>query len=139
MASTVVATRPWVIHPLHAAFLGGVFPFYLATLLADYAYWSTYQIQWANFAAWLLVGAMVLTTLALLGGVVGLVRGSRRFAYVIVLAITWVLGFVNSLHHARDAWAVMPGGLVMSVILTLLALVATVLGLCCLRNAGGVR
>jgi uncharacterized membrane protein len=138
MASTVVVTRPWVIHPFHAAVLGGVFPLFLGALLADYAYWSSYEIQWANFAAWLLIGAMVMTTLALLCGVVGLIRGSRRMIYVVVLAVTWVLGFMNCLYHARDAWAVMPSGLVMSVVLTLLALVATVLGLCSLRQ-GGVR
>lgn len=138
MASAVVATRPWVIHPFHAAVLGGVFPLFLGALLADYAYWTTYEIQWANFAAWLLVGAMVMTTLALLCGVIGLIRGSRRMIYVVVLAVTWVLGFMNCLYHARDAWAVMPAGLVMSVVLTLLALLATVLGLCSLRQ-GGVR
>jgi len=118
--------------------LGGVLPLFLATLLADYAYWSSHEIQWSNFAAWLLVGAMVMTTLALLAGVIGLARHRHGLAYVVVLAVIWVLGFFNSLHHARDAWAVMPGGLVMTVIGTLLALVATWIGLSTLR-VGGVR
>jgi len=133
VASTAVVTRHWVIHPFHAAVLGGVLPLFLGALLADYAYWSSYEIQWSNFASWLLVGAMVMTTLALLCGLVGLVRGSRSGLYVVVLAVTWVVGFINSLHHARDAWAIMPGALVWSVIVTVLALVATWIGFSSVR------
>jgi uncharacterized membrane protein len=40
----------------------------------------------------------------------------------------WVLGFVNALVHAKDAWATMPEGLYLSVITTLLALVAAWIG-----------
>lgn len=138
MSAAVVTSRPWGIHPVHAAVLGGVPPLFLGTLLADYAYWSTYEVQWSNFAAWLLVGAMVMTTLALLCAVVGLVRGSRRVFYTLLLLATWVLGFINSLHHARDAWAIMPGAMVMSVVLAVLALLATWLGFASLR-VGGVR
>ncbi|OEY99558.1 MULTISPECIES: DUF2231 domain-containing protein [Stenotrophomonas] len=138
MASTAVVTRHWVIHPFHAAVLGGVLPLFLGASLADYAYWNTYEIQWSNFASWLLVGAMVMTTLALLLGLFGRLRGSRNGFYVIVLAATWIVGFLNSLHHARDAWAIMPGALVWSVIVTLLALVATWLGFASVRvRVGG--
>lgn len=122
MASTAVVTRHWVIHPFHAAVLGGVLPLFFGALLADYAYWNTYEIQWSNFASWLLVGAMVMTTLALLFGLVGRMRGSRNGLYVIVLAVTWIVGFLNSLQHARDAWAIMPAALMWSVVVTVLAL-----------------
>lgn len=138
MASSPFLHPVRAIHPVHAAVLGGVLPLFLGTLLADYAYWSSHEIQWSNFAAWLLIGAMVMATLALLCGVVGLARHRQGLAYVVVLAVTWVLGFFNSLHHARDAWAVMPAGLVMSLVGTLLALVATWIGLSTLR-VGGVR
>jgi len=138
VASTAVLARDRVIHPFHAAVLGGVFPLFLGTLLADYAYWSSHEIQWSNFASWLLVGAMVMTTLALVCGIVGLARGSRALVYVLVLAFIWGMGFINSLHHARDAWAIMPAALIMSVVLAVLALVATWLGFARLRT-GGVR
>lgn len=138
MSTTAVVTRHWVIHPFHAAVLGGVLPLFLSALLADYAYWNTYEIQWSNFASWLLVGAMVMTTLALLCGLIGLVRGSRNGFYVIVLAVTWIVGFINSLHHARDAWAIMPAALLWSVIVTVLALIATWLGFSSVRvRVGG--
>jgi len=139
VASTAVVTRHWVIHPFHAAVLGGVLPLFLGALLADYAYWNTYEIQWSNFASWLLVGAMVMTTLALLCGLVGRMRGSRNGLYLIVLAVTWIVGFLNSLQHARDAWAIMPAALMWSVIVTVLALIATWIGFASVRvRVGGV-
>lgn len=138
MNSTALLARPWALHPFHAAVLGGVLPLFLGALLADYAYWSSYEIQWSNFAAWLLVGAMVITTLALLCALVGLARGSRARAYTALLVLTWVVGFFNSLHHARDAWAIMPGALVLSANVTVLALLATWVGFARLR-VGGAR
>lgn len=136
--STVVTTRSWAIHPFHAAVLGGVLPLFLGALLADYAYWRTYEIQWANFAAWLLVGAMVITSVALLCALIGSFSRPRRLGYLLMLVLTWVAGFINALHHARDAWAIMPGALVLSVLVTVLALLATWLGFSSLR-AGVVR
>lgn len=138
MNSTALPARLRAIHPFHAAVLGGVLPLFLGALLADYAYWSSYEIQWSNFAAWLLVGAMVMTTLALLCAVVGLVRGRRAGVYTAVLAATWGVGFFNCLQHARDAWAIMPMALVLSVIVTVLALLATWIGFSSLR-VGGAR
>lgn len=138
MASTAVPARPRAIHPFHAAVLGGVLPLFLGALLADYAYWSSHEIQWSNFAAWLLIGAMVLASLALVCAIIGIVRRSGQFVYLVVLAATWVVGFFDALHHARDAWAIMPTALVLSGIVTVLALIATWMGFSSLR-AGGAR
>ncbi|WP_237713692.1 hypothetical protein, partial [Xanthomonas phaseoli] len=84
------------------------------------------------------VGAMVLTTIALVCAIVALVRGSRNLIYIIALIAAWVVGFFDALHHARDAWAVMPAALALSAIATLFALVATWAGLSGLR-VGGAR
>ena len=116
--------HPRVSHPFHAAVLAGAFPLFLGALLTDYAYWSTHQIEWSNFASWLLVGAMVMASIALLCEVVALFRGGRAWIRVLVVAATWVVGFFDALHHGRDAWAIMPGALWYSVIVSILALVA---------------
>lgn len=139
MSSTpfLAVRRP--LHPVHAAALGGVFPLFLCVLLSDYAFYTTYEIQWANFASWLLVAAMVVTTLALVAALIGQARGSRRLVYTVLLAVIWVVGFINNLQHARDNFAVMPAGLWLSVVLAILALVATVIGFASLRTAGDVR
>ena len=120
------------IHPLHAILLGGTLPAFLGALLTDVAYCSSYEIQWKNFASWLIVGGLVFCGLALLASLVGLIgrtpRRGRRGVYVILLLATFVLGVLNALVHAADAWASMPTGLVLSAIVAVLAAAASVLG-----------
>lgn len=130
--------RPWVpLHPLHAVLLAGSLPLFLGVLLSDFAYNSTYEIQWKNFASWLLVGALVYCGFALLWGVIDMLRADRRgqraIPYLIVLLATWVIGFVDALVHAKDAWASMPTALILSIIVAVLAFVATWLGFSTLR------
>ena len=124
--------------PLHSTLLAGTVPLFLGALLSDIAYGQTYQIQWANFASWLIAGALVFCGFALLFALVNLVRAEhkagRPAAYFLLLLITWVLGLVNAFQHAKDAYAMMPVGLVLSVIVTALALVATWIGLTNLRS-----
>lgn len=141
MVTTVDRAHPGAIHPFHAVMLAGSLPLFLGALLADYAYWSSYEIQWGNFASWLIAGALVFGAVALVCAVVDLFRAGRdgrSVVYALVLAATWVLGFFNALYHARDAWAIMPTALVLSVIVALLACVATWLGFSNLY-AGGAR
>ena len=133
--STYYATRPG---PLHALLLAGSVPLFLGALLSDVAYGQTYQIQWANFASWLIAGALVFSGFALLFALVNLLRARRKSGrpatYFLLLLAAWVLGLINAFQHAKDAYAMMPAGLVLSVIVTLLALVAAWIGLSDLRS-----
>ncbi|GLO57927.1 membrane protein [Pseudomonas putida] len=126
--------------PLHAMLLAGSVPLFLGALLSDIAYFNSYQIQWSNFAAWLIAGGLVFCGLALLFALVNLIRaerkGGRATLYFVLLLATWVLGLVNAFEHAKDAWAVMPSGLVLSVIVTALATAAAWTGLSNLRSGG---
>lgn len=117
------------IHPVHAVLLASSLPLFLGALLSDWAYAKSFQVQWTNFGSWLIVGALIFTGSALLWAVIDALRadasgGHRKWVYVGLLAATLVLGFINALIHAKDAWAVMPEGMVMSVIVFLLALAA---------------
>lgn len=120
------------IHPLHAVFVSGALAFFFGALLNDVVYAKTYEIQWSNFASWLIVGGLVFAGIALVFSLVDLARAHRRVpgigVYFLLLLATWVAGFFNALMHARDAWAMMPGGLVLSVITTLLACLTTWVG-----------
>jgi uncharacterized membrane protein len=120
--------------------LAGTVPLFLGAMLSDIAYFKTYEVQWSNFAAWLIAGGLVFCGLALLFAVVNLIRARHRkgrpLAYFILLLATWLLGFINALEHAKDAWATMPLGLVLSVIVTVLACAATWIGLSNLRDGG---
>jgi uncharacterized membrane protein len=121
------------IHPLHAMLLAGTGPLFLGGLLSDLAYGSTAEVQWSNFAAWLIAGAMVFTGFALLWTMIVLLRrrswrGGPALSFVL-LAAAFVLGLIDSFVHARDAWAIMPAAPVLSAIVTLAAIIATWLGL----------
>ncbi|CEA04419.1 membrane protein [Pseudomonas saudimassiliensis] len=141
MATADHRTYLYAPHPLHAILLASPVPLFLGALLSDWAYSSSYQIQWNNFASWLIAGALVFTGLAILCGLISLLRFGRRRAAVIsllLLVVTWILGFINALIHAKDAWASMPGGLVLSVVVFVLICVATWFGLMRERVGGGV-
>lgn len=120
------------LHPFHGVLLAATIPLFLGSLLSDFAYTSSYQIQWSNFASWLIVGGLIFGGGALLWAIVSLLFGSRRgdFSglYVVLLAITWVLGFFNSLIHAKDAWATMPTGLILSAFVVVFACASTWIG-----------
>jgi uncharacterized membrane protein len=120
------------LHPLHAILLAGTVPLFLGVLLSDIAYASSYEIQWKNFASWLIVGGLVFGGFALLWALVGLFRADRRgwrsALYFLLLLVAWVLGFINELVHAMDVWASMPEGLILSAIVAALAIAATGLG-----------
>ena len=129
-----------VPNPVHATLLAGTVPLFLGGLLSDVAYFRTYEVQWSNFSSWLIAGGLLFCGLAILFALVNLARAhqkkGRPVVYLALLVVTWVLGFINALEHAKDAWATMPLGLVLSVIVTLLACAATWIGMTNLRAGG---
>lgn len=138
MTPTDFEMRRTPLQPLQAVLLGGMQVLFVAALLADYAYSQSYEVQWANFAAWLNAGALVFCGLSLLWALIDLLRASRRgtrgWAFAGLLLATFGTGFIGALLHSRDAWAMMPGGLVASVIAALLALAATWAGFSAVRT-----
>lgn len=116
------------LHLRHDVACAACVPLFAGTLMSDIAYANTYEIQWANFASWLLAGGLLLAGLALLLALVGLYRAGWRGAglviYTVLLAALLVVGFINALVHAHDAWGSMPTGLVLTVAVFLLACVA---------------
>ena len=139
MAETAERLAVRGIHPVHAVLLASILPLFLGALLSDWAYSSSYQIQWTNFASWLIAGALVFGGLALVWAVIELLRSDaverrKGLLYVLVLLAAWILGFVNALVHAKDAWAAMPTGFILSVIVFILAFAAVWLGFSTLRR-----
>ena len=126
------------IHPAHAMLLAFPLPMFLAAWFSDLAYTSSYHVQWVNFASWLIVGGLVGGGFALLWIAIELVRDRttrlpRQLVYAGVMLAMFVLGFINALEHAKDAWATMPAGVWLSFIVTVLALVASWIGFSGLR------
>ncbi len=127
--------------PLHAILLAGTVPLFLGALLSDITYYQTYQIQWSNFASWLIAGGLVFCGLAVLFALVNLIRADRKagrpVVYLVLLVVTWALGLVNAFEHAKDAFASMPSGLILSALTTVLIAVTAWLGLTSIRSGEG--
>src|SRR5690606_30841021 len=91
---------PGTLHPLHAVFLAGALPLFAGALLSDIAYARSYEIQWNNFASWLIAGGLVLSAIALVFALAG-VLGSRhrtagRIGYLLLLAAAWTVQLFNA-------------------------------------------
>lgn len=133
MATTHHISFRRLTHPVHIVLLVSTLPLFLGALLSDWAYAVTYQVQWINFASWLIAGALVLLGAALLWTVIDafradVPRGGGKWVFVGLVLATFVVGFVNALVHAKDAAATMPAGLILSIIVFLLSLISIVLG-----------
>ena len=125
MAVESIPARGWGFHPIHAILVAAALPLLAGALLSDFAYWKSHEIQWTIFASWLNAGALLVLGIALVAALVALfraaVRKGWRILYFLLLLATWVLGFINALVHAKDAWAAMPAGLWLSLVVAALA------------------
>jgi uncharacterized membrane protein len=124
---------------MHALLVFSALPLFLGALLSDWAYAASYQVQWTNFASWLIGGGLLFAGFALLWALIDYLRSRaardrRHGLYLAALLASVVLGFVNALVHAKDAWAAMPAGLWLSVLVFVLVLVAGGLGVAKLRR-----
>ncbi len=104
----------------------------MAALFTDYMYSSNSLMQWSNFSAWLILGGLVLALVSAIVLAVELLlhrTGSIRWLDFGILAAAAVLSIVNEFIHTRDAWTtVVPSGISLSAIVTLLLLVAGLRG-----------
>lgn len=121
---------PAPLHPFHAILLAFPVALFPGALLADVTYLNSSEMQWSNFAAWLITGALVFGGLALAWALVrvALRRPGARWLSAI-LAAMFVAGLVNAFQHSKDGWSsVGTTGLALSVIAAVLALAAGWIG-----------
>lgn len=130
MASAVNAGRTHRL--LHPFFIGLGGALLMAALFTDFMYYSNALMQWANFSAWLITGGLVL---ALISAVFLLVdftlgnAGSIRWLDLGLLGAAAIFSLVNVLVHTRDAGtSVVPMGIVLSIIVTILLCAAGLRG-----------
>jgi uncharacterized membrane protein len=128
------------LHPLHLFLLGGAACFFVGGFLSDLTYDSTNEIQWKNLADWLILGGLVFGGFALLWGLIDLIgarygRGRRASCFFLLLA-AWIIGVIDELVHAKDAWGSMPDALISSGIVAALATAAAILGFSAIQARG---
>ena len=100
---------------------------FIGALVTDLAYLNSGgNLLWLNFSCWLLAAGLVFGGFAAVALMVSILRGDGgdwlQFA---LLAAAWIVGFLNSLIHARDGWtAVADAGLILSIVGAVLILIA---------------
>jgi uncharacterized membrane protein len=112
--------------------LGFPIALFTSAMLTDIAYLKTAELQWSNFSAWLITGALVVGGLALLAALLevpaAVARGANgrgALACALALALAWGLGLINAFKHSQDGWSsVETFGMILSILSALLALVA---------------
>ncbi|WFU82533.1 hypothetical protein QA645_07260 [Bradyrhizobium sp. CIAT3101] len=120
--------------PLHPFFVGLGGALLMAALFTDFMYTSNSLSQWANFSVWLITGGLVLALIGTIFLVVDVALGRagaiRWLDFGLVVAAA-ILSLVNVFVHTRDAWtSVVPTGITLSTIVTILLLAAGVRGWC---------
>jgi uncharacterized membrane protein len=113
---------------LHRGFIGAGGVLLIAAFGTDYTYYTTALWQWANFSAWLITAGLIVTLVAAILLVIDFATGrARRLntgSFVLVIAAA-LLSLVNAFVHSRDAWSsVVPQGILLSAVSTLLLLIA---------------
>jgi uncharacterized membrane protein len=114
--------------PLHRGFsaAGGVL--LIGAFGTDYIYYTTALWQWANFSAWLITAGLIVMLIAvlllLIDFATGRVRRLNTVSFILVAAAA-LLSLVNAFVHSRDAWtSVVPQGILLSAVCTILLLIA---------------
>ena len=108
---------------------------FIGALLTDLAYFATQSYVWETFSVWLLAIGLIVAGLAVIGGLVDLVRSRRvrglgqPWLRVLGEFVAFALSLVNVFVHSRDGYtAVVPEGLILSALVVLVLLATLVLG-----------
>jgi len=116
----------------HRGFIAAGGMLLVAALATDYAYYATALWQWANFSAWLIAAGLIVMLVAVIVLAIDFATGRaarlNAGSFTLVAAAT-LLALINALVHSRDAWtSVIPQGIFLSAVSTILLLIAAVRG-----------
>jgi uncharacterized membrane protein len=95
-------------------------------------YWNTSNWQWANSSAWLITAGLVLPLVATIFLIIDFLSsraGRIKWIPFLLVAAAALLSLLNVFVHSRDGWtSVVPEGVLLSAIVTILLLMAAVAG-----------
>jgi uncharacterized membrane protein len=104
---------------------------FLGALLTDIAYSASAYLMWLHFSEWLIAVGLVFGALAAIVLIVEFFAsrtirtGAYGWAHLVLFLATLIVELFNAFRHTIDGWtAVVPIGLVLSVVGAILALAA---------------
>jgi uncharacterized membrane protein len=112
-------------HPFHHMLVPFSIAYFIGALVTDLAYWRTALVMWERFSVWLIAAGLVIAGLAVLAALVDLLGSRQRLAWgrALTYVAAVVLSLFNVFIHSRDGYtAVVPAGLTLSAIVTVLLL-----------------
>lgn len=105
---------------------------FVGALLTDLTYASNAFIEWLNFSEWLIAAGLVFGLFAAIASLVELIAAEPLrsnivgWGHIFLFWAAMIVELFNSLVHSVDGWtAVVPTGLILSIIGSLLAVAAT--------------
>ena len=104
---------------------------FIAALVTDIAYAKSANIMWLNFSEWLIAAGLAFGVLAAIVLIVefaasrAIRTGAVGWAHLVLFFLALVVELFSMFIHTRDGWtAVVPTGMMLSILGTLLALAA---------------
>ena len=117
---------------LHPGFIAAGSTLLIAGFATDVMYWNTSNWQWANSSAWLITAGLVLALIATIFLIIDFLSrraGRVKWLSFLLVAAAALLSLLNVFVHSRDGWtSVVPEGISLSAIVTILLLIAAASG-----------
>ena len=127
------------IHTIPAAFSAAYF---VGALVTDLFYLQTPDVMWERFSIWLISAGMILAGVAVVAYVIDLFTGRQidrpAWPRAVGYAVVILLSLINAFVHSRDGYtAVVPTGLVLSGLVTVVLLLTALTGMADRSRVGG--
>ena len=122
-------------HPIHPMLVPIPLTCFAATLVTDIVYANTANMMWADISAWLLTVGLIVSIFVVIAGVIDFF-GERRiralpqvWIHGLGNGVALILSIFNAFVHSRDAYtAVVPTGLMLSVLVVVVLLLTALVG-----------
>ncbi|WP_435953720.1 DUF2231 domain-containing protein [Dryocola sp. BD626] len=106
--------------------------FFVAAWIFDILYIKTFNLMWTDAANWLIAIGLLLAIIPRIINMIFVWSGPRRLYHPVVKTHFWlsllaiVLAVFNAFIHSRDAYAVVPAGVILSTLVVVLLLLGNV-------------
>jgi len=135
MTNTLSRPVARATHPLHVLLAAYPIACFSGAFVTDIVYVNSMQMMWANFSIWLITAGLIMGGAAAVVGIAEALLSRGRpglrpgWFHAIGNALVLALSLWNAFVHSRDGWtAVVPTGIILSGIVTILVILVNWLG-----------